>query len=280
MGSYRKSIQNGPTPHPMVTDPPPTDSTIVPAPRKKLDSEFNDEENKLEMANTQAEIILSQSSPTASLCIDALMATIDSDCKLLSGFPKAVYTHQHPAPEFLTSQGTHATVHDGHIVTEQVQRKLQWNAPHLNDHPALTTTNIFHAILMMHKTQTWMKAPKLLSLSWPTCHTRVQPTIQSNEVYGLSANEIASNASNPATPVTPFVHNRPPPSKVLFHLQKVNVVFHQFEGSGYKQKDRKPSQNDKTEHGMEKTVQNQGQSPKMPKSESIQKNQQSNQSRN
>ncbi|GJV75252.1 reverse transcriptase domain-containing protein [Tanacetum coccineum] len=48
-------------------------------------------------------------------------------------------------------------------------------------------------------------------------------------------------------------------------------------GSGYQQKDRKPSQNDKTEHGMEKTVQNQGQSPKMPKSESILKNQQANQ---
>ncbi|GJS62678.1 putative ribonuclease H-like domain-containing protein [Tanacetum coccineum] len=46
-------------------------------------------------------------------------------------------------------------------------------------------------------------------------------------------------------------------------------------GSGYQQKGRKPSQNDKTEHGMEKTVQNQGQSPKMPKSESILKNQQS-----
>ncbi|GJV49355.1 retrovirus-related pol polyprotein from transposon TNT 1-94 [Tanacetum coccineum] len=46
-------------------------------------------------------------------------------------------------------------------------------------------------------------------------------------------------------------------------------------GSGYQQKDRNPSQNDKTEHGMEKTVQNQGQSPKMPKSESILKNQQS-----
>ncbi|GJS61002.1 protein kinase-like domain, concanavalin A-like lectin/glucanase domain protein [Tanacetum coccineum] len=51
-------------------------------------------------------------------------------------------------------------------------------------------------------------------------------------------------------------------------------------GSGYHQKDRKPSQNDKTERGMEKTVQNQGQSPKMSKSESILKNQQSNRSRN
>ncbi|GKD00569.1 hypothetical protein Tco_1170843 [Tanacetum coccineum] len=50
--------------------------------------------------------------------------------------------------------------------------------------------------------------------------------------------------------------------------------------SGYQQKDRKPSQNDKTEHGMEKTVQNQGQSPIIPKSESILKNQQSNRSRN
>ncbi|GKC27143.1 hypothetical protein Tco_1034437 [Tanacetum coccineum] len=47
-------------------------------------------------------------------------------------------------------------------------------------------------------------------------------------------------------------------------------------GSGYQQKDRKQSQNDKTEHEMEKTVQNQGQSPKMSKSESILKNQQSN----
>ncbi|GKB32599.1 hypothetical protein Tco_0872000 [Tanacetum coccineum] len=49
-----------------------------------------------------------------------------------------------------------------------------------------------------------------------------------------------------------------------------------YYGSGYQQKDRKPSQNDKTEHGMEKTVQNQGQSPKMSKSESIPTNQQSN----
>ncbi|GJX30871.1 hypothetical protein Tco_0240726 [Tanacetum coccineum] len=47
-------------------------------------------------------------------------------------------------------------------------------------------------------------------------------------------------------------------------------------GSGYQQKGRKPSQNDKTEHGMEKTVQNQGQSPKISKSESILKNQQPN----
>ncbi|GJW61298.1 hypothetical protein Tco_0110633 [Tanacetum coccineum] len=39
-------------------------------------------------------------------------------------------------------------------------------------------------------------------------------------------------------------------------------------GSGYQQKDRKPSQNDKTEHGMEKTVQNQGQIKDFSKNES------------
>ncbi|GJR18088.1 hypothetical protein Tco_0966615 [Tanacetum coccineum] len=59
------------------------------------------------------------------------------------------------------------------------------------------------------------------------------------------------------------------------HLEvvKSKIGIQGYRGSGYQQKDRKPSQNDKTEHGMEKTVQNQGQSPKMPKSESILKNQ-------
>ncbi|GJW08793.1 putative reverse transcriptase domain-containing protein [Tanacetum coccineum] len=57
-------------------------------------------------------------------------------------------------------------------------------------------------------------------------------------------------------------------------VEPEQVKVEQYIRSGYQQKDRKPSQNDKTEHGMEKTVQNQGQSPKMSKSESILKNQQ------
>ncbi|GJT36684.1 hypothetical protein Tco_0927103 [Tanacetum coccineum] len=36
--------------------------------------------------------------------------------------------------------------------------------------------------------------------------------------------------SNPNSPVTPFVHKSRPPSQVLASLQKVNAVFHQFEG--------------------------------------------------
>ncbi|GJZ54906.1 hypothetical protein Tco_0610099 [Tanacetum coccineum] len=42
-------------------------------------------------------------------------------------------------------------------------------------------------------------------------------------------------------------------------------IGNQSQGSGYQQKGRKPSQNDKTEHGMEKTVQNQGQKSKNTK---------------
>ncbi|GKA98840.1 hypothetical protein Tco_0826777, partial [Tanacetum coccineum] len=34
----------------------------------------------------------------------------------------------------------------------------------------------------------------------------------------------------------------------------LNEVNEEYLGSGYHQKDRKPSQNDKTEHGMEKTA--------------------------
>ncbi|GJS60214.1 hypothetical protein Tco_0654998 [Tanacetum coccineum] len=57
-----------------------------------------------------------------------------------------------------------------------------------------------------------------------------QQELSQEHVYWLPANEIASQASNPDRPVTPFIHTRPPPSQVLANLQKVNAVFHQFEG--------------------------------------------------
>ncbi|GKA60179.1 hypothetical protein Tco_0759586 [Tanacetum coccineum] len=56
-----------------------------------------------------------------------------------------------------------------------------------------------------------------------------QKELSGDQVYWLSANEIASQASKPATPATPFVHKSRPPSQVLFHFQQVNAVFHQFE---------------------------------------------------
>ncbi|GJS08384.1 hypothetical protein Tco_0365180 [Tanacetum coccineum] len=60
-----KSIQDGPTPHPMVTDPPPANSTVMPALRRNLTTEFYDEENKLRkwLIIKQKSIILSQGLP-------------------------------------------------------------------------------------------------------------------------------------------------------------------------------------------------------------------------
>ncbi|GJV77990.1 hypothetical protein Tco_1509574 [Tanacetum coccineum] len=52
---------------------------------------------------------------------------------------------------------------------------------------------------------------------------------------------------------------------VLEIWNEYNILEDIKRGSGYHQKDRKPSQNDKTEHGMEKTVQNQGQKSKNAK---------------
>ncbi|GJU52888.1 uncharacterized mitochondrial protein-like protein [Tanacetum coccineum] len=57
------SIQNGPSPYPMVTDAPTEGQTGVNMPRLKLDSEFTPEETNRENADTQAEIILSQGLP-------------------------------------------------------------------------------------------------------------------------------------------------------------------------------------------------------------------------
>ncbi|GJZ52975.1 hypothetical protein Tco_0607860 [Tanacetum coccineum] len=84
------------------------------------------------------------------------------------------------------------------------------------------------------------------------------------------------------TPSTTKVDSEPPNGSNAYITNQYESVqtLDVSAGSGYQQKDRKPSQNDKTEHGMEKTVQNQGQSPKKSMSKSIQKNQQSNRSRN
>ncbi|GJV72095.1 hypothetical protein Tco_1492090 [Tanacetum coccineum] len=57
-----------------------------------------------------------------------------------------------------------------------------------------------------------------------------QQELSQEQAYWLPANECASQTSIPDSPVTPFVHKSRPPSQVLASLQKVNAVFHQFEG--------------------------------------------------
>ncbi|GJS67703.1 hypothetical protein Tco_0682268 [Tanacetum coccineum] len=58
-------------------------------------------------------------------------------------------------------------------------------------------------------------------------------------------------------------------TEMLSKFVNSNTASSSNSGSGYHQKDRKPSQNDKTEHGMEKTVQNQGQVQDIVQSQSL-----------
>ncbi|GJX31271.1 hypothetical protein Tco_0241126 [Tanacetum coccineum] len=63
-----KSIHNAPTPHLISRDPPPTDSTIGPAPKENFDSEFSEEKNKLEMQILQLKSFLSKCSSKKVIC--------------------------------------------------------------------------------------------------------------------------------------------------------------------------------------------------------------------
>ncbi|GJS98158.1 hypothetical protein Tco_0819328 [Tanacetum coccineum] len=56
-----------------------------------------------------------------------------------------------------------------------------------------------------------------------------QKELSQEQVYWLPANEIASQASTPAKPVTPYVPKSPPPSQVLATLHKIKAVFPQFD---------------------------------------------------
>ncbi|GJR62567.1 retrovirus-related pol polyprotein from transposon TNT 1-94 [Tanacetum coccineum] len=68
----------------------------------------------------------SSSHPTAQSSNDALMATMTQIANLLSGFQKQFPPTNNQIRTSSNSR-THATVHDGHIVTEPVQRKAPGN---------------------------------------------------------------------------------------------------------------------------------------------------------
>ncbi|GJW55433.1 retrovirus-related pol polyprotein from transposon TNT 1-94 [Tanacetum coccineum] len=170
---------------------------------RKLDSEFSEEENKLEMADTQAEIILSQ------------------------GLPRHIFNN-------LNQTSTAKEIWDN------VEMLMQGSAyePHAKKtlkKQEQSTSIVDPLAYVAHTTS----APALSSPSTPS-HPLVQPTIQSMSSFpqrtyleispiAYLPTEISSQASKPATPATPFVHKSRPPSQVLASLQKVNAVFPQFE---------------------------------------------------
>ncbi|GJT30439.1 hypothetical protein Tco_0910714 [Tanacetum coccineum] len=117
----------------------------------------------------------------------------------------------------------------------------------------------------------------------PSMKKKLQLEDETSESKGEPAHrQVSKKVRTPKTVVIQEPSSIPtkPVDEPSGKLKGIKLLSEAVIRSGYHQKDRKPSQNDKTEHGMEKTVQNQGQSPKMPKSESILKNQQSNRSRN
>ncbi|GKA38330.1 hypothetical protein Tco_0730881 [Tanacetum coccineum] len=176
-----KSIQNGPTPHPMVTDPPPTGSTIVPGPRKKLDSEFNDEENKLEMADTQAEIILSQGLPRHIFNILQIRKHCSGDVgtrSILISMPMSLMPKK-----TLKKTGAVSSIVDllamlAHTTSAPIANLLSWfpKAVSIPQQPAPDfppkTLDLLRCLMvtLLLKTSSedrrrpWMKAPLLLSL--------------------------------------------------------------------------------------------------------------------
>ncbi|GJS71295.1 retrovirus-related pol polyprotein from transposon TNT 1-94, partial [Tanacetum coccineum] len=188
-----KSIQNGPTPHPMITDPPTTDSAASCENDKKITTQLNIPTHQMNtkfvnnlpaywgkyvtnvkqnmdisttpyvqiythlkayephakktlkkqeqstsivdplayVAHTTSAPTLSSPStpspqPTAQSPNDALMATMTQIANLLSGFQKQFPPTNNQLRTSSNSR-THATVHDGHIVTEPIQRKAPGN---------------------------------------------------------------------------------------------------------------------------------------------------------
>ncbi|GJR11272.1 hypothetical protein Tco_0793924 [Tanacetum coccineum] len=175
------SIQNGPTPHPMVTDPPPTDSAAVPAPREKLDSEFSEEENKLEMADTQAEIILSQGNRedySNKGRMDCLMIVTERSWKALGNVGNTCAEARRDVLELMKLK------HSSHDVDYQ---HLMINLK------ALTYNNMFQANHEDAYDSDVDEGPIAAVLSWPQlvlpASANQQPRTSREQAYWLPANE-------------------------------------------------------------------------------------------
>ncbi|GJV82484.1 hypothetical protein Tco_1522382 [Tanacetum coccineum] len=171
-----KSIQNGPTPHPMITDPPLTDSAAV-------------------FPDTSSNNLIKQSMQRRfGICGVVLMQGFQ--------FP----THQHTSLRRTSSNSrTYAMVHDGHIVTEPVQRKAPGNVGNTGarnkkvicynrrgeGHVArqcqepkrkMDSQYFKDKALLMEA-----KGPNAaVRLSWPTCHPLVYNQQSVKEVHSMT----------------------------------------------------------------------------------------------
>ncbi|GJR53916.1 hypothetical protein Tco_1404437 [Tanacetum coccineum] len=189
--------------------------------------------------------------PTAQSPNDALMATMTQIANLLSWFSKSSIHHTNNQLRTSSNSRTHATVHDGHIVTEPVQRKAPGNNGNTGTSPRiqrnkrnaeLVQENDLLKVTLSGKEKSiaFLQSEKEKILSekkdladsyldeidadtplHPNSTTLFVPKkeLSGDQAYWLSANEIASQASKSATPATLFVRKSRPPSQVLTSLR-------------------------------------------------------------
>ncbi|GKB54874.1 hypothetical protein Tco_0905627 [Tanacetum coccineum] len=179
--------------------------------------------------------------PTAQSSNDALMATMTQIANLLSGFQKQFpptnnqlrtssnsRTHATGSVKNLRERWTLIFQRYNRYLMEAKKRKecwldaeaeavsLIWECTAPYEQPqALTTTNTYPLHPITTPCSIWYSEEKV--------------ELSVDQAYWLSANEIASQASKPATPATPFVHKSRPPSQVLASLRKINAVFSSIE---------------------------------------------------
>ncbi|GKE56300.1 hypothetical protein Tco_1495485, partial [Tanacetum coccineum] len=137
---------------------------------------------------------------------------------------------------FLCNPPIHVTLPNGQSIKVKIYGKVRIN----ND---ITLTNVFYIPSFAYN---------LLSVSQLTKSMPVTAIFTSLTCYfqGLNKRIAHANLCEGLYIIYPDQPTFTSPTVLLTSTK---------DRSGYQQKDRKPSQNDKTEHGMEKTVQNQGQ---------------------
>ncbi|GJU19885.1 hypothetical protein Tco_1153227 [Tanacetum coccineum] len=241
--------------------------TVMPAPMKKLDSEFNDEKTSSEMADTQAET--PQKAPVMlviqvlesrrcnvttargeghlketrrGLDAEAEAFLADVECTAPYDQPQALTTtnmfqaNHEDAYDSDVDEGPNAAVAFMANLSSTSATNNSVNEKHL-DSDAETeiddNTIPYHQYLLDIEAQnvpTEVSADTSDKVSMIAILTDLQTQLDGHaKAYWLPANERASQTSNQTSPVTPFVHKCRPPSQVLASLQQVNAAFHQFE---------------------------------------------------
>ncbi|GJT65803.1 hypothetical protein Tco_1017283 [Tanacetum coccineum] len=172
-----RSIQNGPTPHPQITVTEGQGDVAVQVTRDNQDEEFTKIENNKELADIQATNILRNESihdyfvRFHKLVNDIKITQLDIPTHQMN----TKFVNNLPPYWAKTSSNSrsHATVHDGKIITKTVQRRAQGNVGNMGnrgtknygqmtdnvgkklpyDQPLdITTTNMFEKTPMVHPT--------------------------------------------------------------------------------------------------------------------------------